>query len=698
MISTSSDATNVRRSARLLDRQRDINRNLPLPAPVTMDIWPDNIVPSNLPSPTITPDTTDLTQHKDLLAKLERWTEAAKIHAVLGHRHKDSLLLMYKNNSLSDLPPIGALSKGSPCVCAACIAAKIRRRNTKARIHLLPITTKRRHFSFDRFTSPVLSIDGKKYGIFMIDNLTKYLWIWLLASKTELEFTSVVINGPNGIINILKRTGANLHGTHVTILDDPSISEGMVIPTPDHSENAADNNSYFPVYAGQPSTGIHAPLGAVGSHDRFLHTDNERTFLTSHVTSELARQGVSVTTTPTHTPSGNAFIERVQGTIANSARASMIYAQAPLELWSDHMHCAVMAYNVCLHSAHSKAKNLPFSSGLTPYELDKGLKPSYKRLHIPSSPGFFWSRPEAPTADEPTKDKWKPRGKPCILARYHNSSGLLDGKVWVRETDGRPLKELVADKSSSFHTPRPAGHSTLKLKTTSSSTLPNPAPVPSLAELPDAGALQVEALADVLQDEAEHELRHVLPPLPLSRSTLATFPAVPAGIFVQVEAEPHLVTGTDEFLAPLSSNFPQSLLVGSSSTLKNLMFHPLSIANLFQLLRVSLPLQNPTTPNLLFLLLSIVNLVQPLKASPLPPQISPLLTQLQFHLSRNTPSSTIHPAHINTKTLPMLANAIHSCTLLNIEQHDFDFFSKIIAPHARRAATERSVTSPNATV
>ena len=60
--------------------------------------------------------------------------------------------------------------------------------------------------------------------------------------------------------------------------------------------------------------------------------------------------------------------------------------------------------------------------------------------------------------------------------------------------------------------------------------------------------------------------------------------------------------------------------------------------------------------------------------------------------------SQLNTSDINTKTLPMLANAIHSCTLLNIEQHDFDFFSKIIAPHARRAATERSITSPNATV
>ncbi|GMH53033.1 hypothetical protein TrRE_jg3567, partial [Triparma retinervis] len=51
----------------------------------------------------------------------------------------------------------------------------------------------------------------------------------------------------------------------------------------------------------------------------------------------------------------------------------------------------------------------------------------------------------------------------------------------------------------------------------------------------------------------------------------------------------------------------------------------------------------------------------------------------------------------NTKTLPTLANTIHSCTLLNIEQHEFDFFSKIIAPQARQAAIERSITSPNAT-
>ncbi|GMH63719.1 hypothetical protein TrRE_jg3576, partial [Triparma retinervis] len=565
MISTSSVTANVRRSARLLDLQRDTSRTLPLPAPVTADPWPEDLLPSDLPSPTITPNTTDLSQHKDLLATLERWTNAANIHAVLGHRHKNSLLLMYKHNSLSDLPPIGALSKGSPCVCAACLAAKIRRRNTKARIHLLPTTTKRRHLSFDRFTSPVRSINGMKYGIFMIDNLTKYLWIWLLATKTELEFSSIVINGPNGIINILKRTSDNLHGAHVTILDDPSISDGMVIPTPDHSETAADNNSYFPVYAGQPSTGIHAPLGAVGSHDRSLHTDNEKTFLTSLVTSSLARHGVSVTTTATHTPSDNAFVERVQGTIANSVRTSLIYAQAPLELWSDHMPCAVMAYNVCLHSAHSKAKNLPFSTGLTPYELDKGFKPSYKRLHIPSSPGFCWTRPEAPTADEPTKQKWKPRGKACIFAYYYDKTGLLDGKVWVRETDGRSLKELVADKSSSFHIPR-------------------------VAELPDAGALQVEA---------EHALSLVSPPLLLSRSPLAILTEVPAvavavavgarvkTVDAQVETEPHLVTGTDKFSAPLSSKFRSTLLVESSSTLTTLMSQLLSIANLLQHLKVT---------------------------------------------------------------------------------------------------------------
>jgi hypothetical protein len=60
--------------------------------------------------------------------------------------------------------------------------------------------------------------------------------------------------------------------------------------------------------------------------------------------------------------------------------------------------------------------------------------------------------------------------------------------------------------------------------------------------------------------------------------------------------------------------------------------------------------------------------------------------------------SQLNTSDINTKTLPMLANAIHTCTLLNIEQHEFEIFSKIIAPQARRAAIERSISSPNATV
>lgn len=452
--------------ARRLQYARERSAN---PAPANSPAWPPDLQSSAdidvdiptipIPVPSTTPSALQvLNDHATLL----------QAHATLHHRNLGDLSDMQRLNTISNFPNIKALKHNSTkCVCPSCLIMNAKRANSPARILRLPTHRKRSSFSFDRFTSPTRSVDNMKYGLFLIDNLTKRLWVWLLVTKTEAEFHDVCIAGPNGLISILQQAHASYSSLTVEINDDPIYNRDFLVPS--DTPTIETPEIYNPTYATTAPTGPSAPLGQIGSTIDRAHTDNEPSFITQTVVRELSKFGVQVTTTSVHTPVNNSYVERVQGTIAAATRASMHYAHVPEELWSDHVRCNVVTYNCMLHSLHKKLYNRskktknhnipPFLlAGFCPYQIDTGVKPDFNRLLPPSIPGVAFRGAAPASADYNTRRKWDARGVQGIFAFYGNTDHGIPRKIWVRQTDGLPLIDCIKDPSSPFHKPIASGH------------------------------------------------------------------------------------------------------------------------------------------------------------------------------------------------------------------------------------------------
>ncbi|GMH57948.1 hypothetical protein TrRE_jg1466 [Triparma retinervis] len=325
---------------------------------------------------------------------------------------------MQRLKTMTDLPDLIKLKhNATKCTCPSCLLNKAKRANSPARTLRLPTTRKRSSFSFDRFTSPVRSVDGFKYGLFLIDNLTKRLFMWPLVGKTEDEFYNTCITGPNGLISILQQAHASSSALTVEFQDDPTYNADFLVPN--ESSPTEIQEVYNPSYAVSAPTGPSAPAGQIGSTMNRAHTDNEPSFITKFVKDCLSKFGVQVTTTSVHTPVNNAMIERVQRTIAEATRASLHYAGAPEALWSDHLKCNVVSYNF---------------------------------------PGVAFLGAAPATADYNTRRKWDARGIQGIFAFYDNINFGIPRKVWIRQTDGRSLIECINDPTSPFHKPKASGH------------------------------------------------------------------------------------------------------------------------------------------------------------------------------------------------------------------------------------------------
>ncbi|GMI48310.1 hypothetical protein TrCOL_g10494 [Triparma columacea] len=316
----------------------------------------------------------------------------------------------------------------------------------KTRTLTVPIVRKRVSFSFDRLTSPDLSLDGHKYGLILIDNITKRAWGWLLKTKTEQEFLDVVIDGKNrnrvSILSIIQGAHSQLQHLEISIHDPPKLPENFLTPITDPN----DNSNYFPTHVGTTND-LDATRGELGSADTRLHTDNEDTFYTDLVVRKLNLYGATVTRTPPYTPSRNGFVERLQGTLASMTRAAIQHANVPKALWSDIFMMQLVHYNCCLHSSHRElvreAKRNPSHSipaallkMKAPIELDTGYKPDYDRTYAPYTPGYAWTHKAPKNQTYAQKRKWDPRGRQAIVAGYVNPNMGIPSKILIRYTDG----------------------------------------------------------------------------------------------------------------------------------------------------------------------------------------------------------------------------------------------------------------------
>ncbi|GKE43730.1 retrovirus-related pol polyprotein from transposon TNT 1-94, partial [Tanacetum coccineum] len=106
---------------------------------------------------------------------------------------------------------------------------------------------------------------------------------------------------------------------------------------------------------------------------RNIRTDNETEFVNQTPCSYYESVGISHETSVARSPQQNGVVERIHRTLVEAARIMLIYAKAPLFLWSEVVATACYTQNRSIIRRHH---------GKTPYKLLHDRKPNLSYLYV----------------------------------------------------------------------------------------------------------------------------------------------------------------------------------------------------------------------------------------------------------------------------------------------------------------------------
>ncbi|GJR86154.1 retrovirus-related pol polyprotein from transposon TNT 1-94 [Tanacetum coccineum] len=157
----------------------------------------------------------------------------------------------------------------------------------------------------------VESINGKKYILVVVDDYTRFGWVRFLRTKDET----------------------------------PEVIKKFIILT----------------------------QRALNATVRYLRTDNGTEFVNKTLTEFCESVGITHNTSVPRTPQQNGVVERRNRTLMEAARTMLIFAKAPMFLWTEAIATACYTLNRSLiHTLHGK----------TYYELLKGKKPEVNYFRV----------------------------------------------------------------------------------------------------------------------------------------------------------------------------------------------------------------------------------------------------------------------------------------------------------------------------
>ena len=214
-------------------------------------------------------------------------------HRRLSHLNFKTINLLVKNRLVDGLPE---LKYDKDHLCPACEMGKMKKSSHKSKP--FPNTKSPLHLLHMDLCGPmrIQSINGKKYVLVIVDDFSRYTWVFFLRSKDET---------PEQIINFLKVTQVNLQ---------------------------------LPV--------------------RIIRSDNGTEFKNKTLDSYLISVGINHQFSATRTPQQNGVVERRNRTLVEAARTMLSHAKLPMFLWAEAVSTACFTQNRSI--IHKRFNKTPY--------------------------------------------------------------------------------------------------------------------------------------------------------------------------------------------------------------------------------------------------------------------------------------------------------------------------------------------------
>ncbi|GJT21851.1 retrovirus-related pol polyprotein from transposon TNT 1-94 [Tanacetum coccineum] len=208
----------------------------------------------------------------------------------------------------------------------------------------------------------VASINGMKYILVIVDDYSRYTWVYFFIRKTKLH--------KNGRKKKKKRGKKKKKG-------EKRIIKKFILKL---------TLNYMPKFANS--------------------TDNGTNFKNATLKAHYEKLGIMQQFSTARTPQQNGVVERRNRTLVEAARIMLIFSRLPKFLWAEAVATACFTQNrSIIHTRHNK----------TPYELLRGRKPNVEYFHVFGSLCY-------PTNDQDDLGKMKPKADIGVFIGYSETS------------------------------------------------------------------------------------------------------------------------------------------------------------------------------------------------------------------------------------------------------------------------------------
>nr|GEZ47822.1 hypothetical protein [Tanacetum cinerariifolium] len=217
----------------------------------------------------------------------------------------------------------------------------------------------------------VQSINGKRYGLVVVDDYSWYTWVFFLHSKDEASEV---------IISFIKKTQVNLQlqvqrirTDNGTVFKNKNLAK-FFVEVDDYSRytwvfflHSKDEASEV-IISFIKKTQVNLQLQV-----QRIRTDNGTEFKSKTLAKFFDEVGITQQFFAARTPQQNGVVERRNQTLVEAARIILTFANLPLFLWAEAIATACFTQNrSIIHKRFDK----------TPYELINKRKPNIKFFHV----------------------------------------------------------------------------------------------------------------------------------------------------------------------------------------------------------------------------------------------------------------------------------------------------------------------------
>nr|GFA81850.1 hypothetical protein [Tanacetum cinerariifolium] len=239
------------------------------------------------------------------------------------------------------------------------------------------------------------SVNGKKYILVIVDDYSRFTWVKFLRSKDEtpmfiIKFLKMIQVWLNVFVRPMRVKSVNGKKYVLVIVDDYSrFTWVKFMPSKDETP------MFIIRFLKMIQVRLNVPV-------RRIRTDNGTEFVNQTLRDYYEEVGISHETLVALSPQQNGFVERRNRTLIEAARTMLIYAQAPLFLWTEDVATACFTQNRSI---------IRLRHGKTLYELLHSKFPDLSFFHVFGALYY-------PTNDSENLGKLQPKADIGIFIGY----------------------------------------------------------------------------------------------------------------------------------------------------------------------------------------------------------------------------------------------------------------------------------------